>query len=94
MSNLAQWSALVGFVIPILVAVVVQSKWSRAVRTVIGVAASLVAATVTALVEAKLTAGTWATSSIWVLTTAMVSYRNIWVPLGAAPWVEQKTNVT
>lgn len=94
MSNLAQWSALVGFVLPILVSVVVQSKWSRAVRTVIGVAASLAASVVTALVESNLSGQTWATSSIWVLTTAMVSYRNIWVPIGAAPWVEKKTNVT
>lgn len=93
MSNLAQWSALVGFLIPLAIAVVQQTHWRRWVRTVIGVVCSLGAAIITAAVENRLTWNTWATSAIWIVTTAMVSYRTIWVPLGAAPTIEAKTTV-
>lgn len=92
MSNLAQWSALVGFVLPLLVAIVQQSHWSRAVRTVIGIIAVIISAGVTAFVENKLNWNNWATSLIAIATVAFTTYRNVWVPLGAADWVEAVTS--
>lgn len=92
MSNLAQWSALVGFLLPIVVAVVQQAHWSRTVRTVIGIIAAIVAAIVTAATENKLTWHTWATSLIFVSTLAFTTYRNLWVPLGALDWWEAVTS--
>lgn len=94
MTNLAQWAALVGFVTPLLVAVVQQSHWGRPVRTVIGILSVLAASVVTAAVEGHLTLHSWATSLIWVATAAYTSYTHIWVPLGAAPAIEQATTVS
>lgn len=92
MSNLAQWSALVGFLIPILVAVIQQPVFTRPVRTVIGVIMAVLAAVVTAAVQNQLTWNTWATSVIWVATFAFTTYRNVWVPLGAIDWIEALTS--
>lgn len=92
MSNLAQWSALVGFLVPILVAVIQQPRFSRPVRTVIGIVMAVAAAVVTAAVEGKLTWNTWATSVIFVVASAFTTYRNVWVPIGAADWIEAKTS--
>lgn len=94
MSNLAQWSALVGFLVPLVIAIIQQTHWGRTIRTIVGVVSSLAAAVVTAAVQNNLNWNTWATSAIWIVTTAMVSYRTIWVPLGAAPFIEAKTTTT
>ena len=93
MTNLAQWSALVGFLLPLLIAIVQQSHWSRRTRTVVGAIAVTVAALVTAATENKLNWDTWATSLIWIAVTAYTSYRNVWIPLGAAPAIEEKTTL-
>lgn len=92
MSNLSQWSALVGFLVPLAIAIVQQSSWPRVVRTIIGAIACVAAAIITALTENKLDWNTWATSVIFVATIAFTSYRNVWVPLGAIDWIEALTS--
>lgn len=88
MTDVAQWAALVGFILPLVVAIVQQSHWSRTVRTVIGAICVVVAAVVTALVEDKFNMHQWATSLIFIALTAYSSYTHIWVPIGAAPWIQ------
>jgi hypothetical protein len=92
MTNLAQWSALVGFLLPLVVAVIQRPTFSRRLRTVIGIAASAGTAVLTALIEGKLTWNNWATSFIFVAVTAWASYGHVWVPAGAAPYIEAKTS--
>lgn len=92
MSHLAQLSALVGFALPFLVAIVQQSKWSRTVRTIVGVAASVATATILAILHGDVTAHSWGTAVIGVVGAAMVSYKTIWEPIGAVPWVERVTS--
>lgn len=91
MTNLAQWSALIGFLLPILIAVVQRPSFPKWVRTVVGIVFSIGAAILTAMIENKLTWNTWATSLIFVALAAYTSYGHIWVPIGAAPYVEKKT---
>lgn len=92
LTDLVQWSALIGFLLPLLVAVVQQSHWSKAVRTVIGIIAVLVTSFVTTAVEGKLTWDRWAESLVVVFVLAMTAYKSVWVPLGAAPLIEEKTS--
>jgi hypothetical protein len=91
-SNLSQWSALVGFILPLVVAIVQQSHFSRTARTIIGAVSVVVSAVITALLQNTLDWNTWATSVIWIATTAFTAYRNVWVPLGAADWIEAVTS--
>lgn len=93
MTNLAQWSALVGLLLPLLIAVVQQTHWSSPVRTIIGVLASVIASIVTPAVYSNLNWHTWATSFITVFGAALITYKAVWVPLGAAPWIEKSTSV-
>lgn len=94
MSHLAQLSALIGFLLPWLVALVQRSTWSSTVRTIIGVAASVATATIVAILHGDVTMQTWGTAVIGVLGAAMVSYKTIWQPIGAVPWLERKTDPT
>jgi hypothetical protein len=92
LTDLVQWSALIGFLLPLLVAIVQQSHWSSKVRTIIGVIAVLVTSFVTTAVEGKLTWDRWAESLVVVFVLAMTAYKSVWVPLGAAPFIEAKTS--
>ena len=94
MSNLAQWSALVGFLLPLVIAVIQRPSFSRPVRTIIGVVFSVGAAILTALIEGNLSINSWATSLIFVAMAAYTSYTHVWVPVGAAPYVEKVTSPT
>lgn len=92
MSDLAQWSALVGFLLPLLVAVLQRPQFSQTVRTVVGICASIVAALITAWAETDLNWHTWSTAVIFIALTSWTTYKRVWVPVGAAPLIEAKTS--
>jgi hypothetical protein len=94
MSNLVQWSAIVAFVIPLVLSVLNQSKWSSQVKAGLFFAVSLVAAAGTAYFQGDLTGKRWLDSAIVIVPAAAAIYHGFWKPVGLAPAIEQKTNVT
>lgn len=90
--DLAQWSALVGFLLPLVVAVIQRPSFSKRMRTIIGIIGSVVAAFFAAWAQGKLNWEGWATSLIFISLTSWTSYLAVWVPAGAAAWVEAKTS--
>ena len=92
MSTLAQLSALVGALIPILIAVLQKTHFSRRLKTIIGAVASLAVSLVTPAVYSHLSLHSWGTSIVYVWGAALVTYMGVWVPLGAAPWIEKNIN--
>lgn len=91
-THLAQISALVGVLLPLLVAIIQQENWSAHVRTLIGVICIIVATTVTAWAEGKLNLHDWATSLITIFTLTQVSYHTLWKTTGVAPAIEHATS--
>jgi hypothetical protein len=94
MSNLVQWSAIVAFVIPLVLAFLVQSKWSARVKAIVFFAVSVVAAGGTAYFQGDLTGKRWLDSAIVILVAAAAFYHGFWKPAGVAPALEEKTNLT
>ena len=92
-SDLAQWSAFIGFLLPLLVQIVKQPWMRRWMRTVIGLVAAVLSALITAAVQNKLSWDSWATSVIFVAVTMWTSYLAVWVPLGAMNFIERKTTI-
>lgn len=92
MSQLAQISALVGAILPLVVAIVQHHKLPVWARTVIGIVASIAASLITPAVQSQLNWHTWATSLIFVAGAVYTTYAHVWVPIGAVPWIEQKTS--
>lgn len=90
-SNLTQWSALVGFALPWLVAVIKQEKWRSSIKTALGVAACAIAAAVTAYFEGKFNLRDWTTSVITIFLMTKTSYLAVWKPTGVDSAI---TNVT
>jgi general stress protein CsbA len=91
-SNLAQLSVLVGALLPFLISVLTQVKWSANVKAVIAFAIAIVASALTTWVSGNFDLHNWATSLIAVYLAAQVLYRNLWKPTGATGLVSKLTD--
>jgi hypothetical protein len=93
MSNLVQWSAIVAFIIPLVLSVLNQSKWSPRVKAGLFFAVSLVAAAGTAYFEGDLDGKPWLDSALVIVPAGAAFYHGFWKPTTIAPKIEQKTNL-
>lgn len=93
MSTFQMWALIVGFVLPPVLAVVQQSKWSSRLRAVVAFGACAVAGAGVAYFQGDLTGKRFVEAGLVVLVTAVATYRNFWRPTGIAPGIEAKTNV-
>lgn len=91
-TDLLMYSALVGFFLPPVLAIVIQTGWSEKVKAGVAFVACLIAGAGTAYLEADLDGRTWVSSALVVLTTGLATYRNFWKPTGIAPAIENATS--
>lgn len=92
-SDLLMYSALVGFLLPPVLAIVMQSSWSQQFKAVVAFVACLIAGAGTAYFDADLDGRTWVSSTLIVLTTGLATYRNFWKSTGIAPAIESATDL-
>jgi VIT1/CCC1 family predicted Fe2+/Mn2+ transporter len=92
MSNLAMWSALVGTLLPLLVAFVNRSTWSSGAKAVVAVISSAIAGTVTAWLNGELSGRDVVTAILIVATATVASYHGLWKPTTIAPAIEEATS--
>jgi hypothetical protein len=92
--TVAQWSLLVGFFLPAVLAFLIQTHWSQAVKSVVAFVACAAAAVPTAYLAGDLDGKDWFTAAIAILVVAVSTYQGFWKPTGIAPSLETKTNVT
>ena len=91
---LVLWSTIVGFVLPPVLAVVMQANWRPEVKGLVAFAACLVAATGTTALQGHLGDGTALTTSfLLIFASAIATYRLYWRPTGIAPLIERATDV-
>lgn len=84
-NDLAMFTALVGFFMPIVISVVQQPRWQPRTRTLVAILSSIIAGggTVYLTDPGMLTNGTTMTTVILtVLIASTTSYRAVWIPLG------------
>lgn len=93
MTNFQMWSLIVGFLLPPVLAVVMQSGWSDRLKAVVAFAACAVAGAGVAYFQGDLTGKRFVEAGLVVLVTAVATYRNFWRPTGISPAIETKTNV-
>lgn len=93
LTDLYMYAALVGFFLPPVLAILIQTKWSDRVKAVVAFVACLIAGAGTAYLEADLDGRTWVSASLVVLTTGYATFRNFWKPTGISPAIEKKSNV-
>lgn len=92
-STFIQINALIGIVLPLLVAIVQQGHWSTRIRVVVEVALALVAAVVSALAQNKFNLHDWAASAIMIFVMAKSTYLS-WNKAGITDAIELATSST
>lgn len=91
-TSLSQWSALVGFLLPLIVAKIQSEKWSNQVRTIVGVAACAIAAVVTAYIDKTLNLHNFVQSAIVIFLMTKTSYLAVWKPTGTTDKLERNSS--
>lgn len=89
-----RWELVGGFFLPLLIAVILQSSWSRQGRTVIGTISIIIAALIGLLLDDRFTWGRWVEASIIVMVVTIVSLYGFWHPLTITPRLERATTIT
>jgi len=82
-------SAVIGTVMPLLVALVVRSHWAGWLKAAVAVAASLLAGTLGAWAAGQLAGLPWALAVIAALAASQAAYRSWWHATGIAQCLEQ-----
>jgi len=86
------WSALVGGVAPLVVAVVQQPSWGRPVRAVVTLVLCLLFGAGTAYFNDQFNGRAIISSVLVVLFAAWTSYLGLWKPTRVAPAIEATTS--
>ena len=90
-ANLAEWSAIVAFFVPPVVAIVNRVAWPAAAKAATFFAVSLVAAAGTALFQGDLTGKRFLDSALLVVAAAAAYYHGVQKPLGITDAIETAT---
>lgn len=95
MSNLELWSGVVGFFLPLVMAVIIQTGWQQQIQAVLAFLAVLVASAVTVFLQTDdWDWSNWLNSALVILVTTISAYKGFWKPTGIAPTIEEKTSPT
>jgi hypothetical protein len=92
MGKLEMWALIIGFVMPLLIAVVQRSTWTQTVRALVMAVSSIVAGGLTAYFAGDLNGVDVTTTILLIGVTAIASYKGFWSPTGVAPKIEAATS--
>jgi hypothetical protein len=87
------WAALVGFVLPALVAIINRSEWKSWVKGIVALLASVVVGTITALLAGSFTGASWLQAISIVFAASQVAYHTWWKNSDIAGLIEQFFNI-
>lgn len=93
MTTLDMWSAVLGFVLPLAVAFINQSHWTKPLRGIVAFLISLFAAFIEVWLRGEVTLTNWVRSALVVFLAAIATYNLWWKPSLIAPKIEAATSV-
>lgn len=88
-----QWSAAVGFVLPLLVSLINREEWKPQLKALIVVLSSVAVGTITALIHGDFTGANWAGAIGIVFVSSQVAYKAWWKKSEVTAWIEEKINI-
>jgi hypothetical protein len=83
---------IVGFFLPLLLAIPMQDHWPDTIRTLFSVGAYAGAGAIVASTAGTLTGKSFWQATLEVLTLGVVGYQGVWKPSGVAPAIEAATS--
>jgi len=83
-----QWAAVVGFVLPALVAIINREPWAPWIKGLVALATSILVGTITALLAGQFTGATWFQAIVITFAASQVAYHTWWKGTEIAAWIE------
>lgn len=93
---LENWQMILAFVLPGIIAFIVQAHWPRWAKSLTMFATSLVAVLITMYLNGELndvSTATFVTKFLVVVVATIAFYNGIWKPTQVAPKIEYETTV-
>lgn len=87
----ALWLMVVSFVLPPVISIIQQTRWSARLQSVVAFLVYLVVAAVWALLNGIFSAASFVVAALVVFVIAGNSYKLLWKPTGVAPAIEAAT---
>jgi hypothetical protein len=92
-SSQQQAAVIVGFFLPLVLAIPIQGHWPNLIRTLFAVAAYAAAGAIIAAASGSFTGKDFWQVTLEVLTLGVIGYQGVWKPSGLSPVIERHTNV-
>ncbi len=92
-SSQQEAAVIVGFFLPLVLAVPIQSSWPDWAKSLFSVGCYAAAGAIVALAAGTLTGQTFWEATLTVLTLGVVGYQGVWKPTNIAPRLQQATDV-
>jgi hypothetical protein len=92
MSDAQMWALIVGFVAPLLIAVLQRPTWPDWLRSLVTVCFCAIAGTGTVYFTGNLTGRSILSATLLVFVTSIAAYKGLWKPTSVAPRIEAKTS--
>jgi hypothetical protein len=89
----ALWLIAVSFVLPNVIAIIQQSRWSARTQSLVAFGVYLVVAAVWALLNGIFSVTSLVVAALAVFVIAGNAYKLLWKPTGIAPAIEAKTPI-
>jgi len=90
---IAQWAIVLGFLMPLVVSLVVQSHWASGFKATVSLLSCLAAATVQLGIQGRLDLSHLPATALGIMALSVSFHAHFWKPTGIAPWLEQATNL-
>lgn len=87
------WTGIVSFIMPLIVSIVIQSHWSKPIKTTAAAIVCLIAAFIEVSLKGELTATNLTGSTLTILGATIVFFKGFWKPLGVADALEEQTDI-
>ena len=90
---LENWQIIVGFLLPGLLAIIIQTNWSRSLQSYVSMGIAMLASIVAALLSDKaVEVPAVIVDGLKLFAVAITAYYGLWKPTGAAPKIEAATS--
>lgn len=93
MTNQDMYAAILGTVMPAIIAFVNQRRWPNWVRGLVALGLSIITGFLASYFRGNVFGGDWVRTALVVATAAVVSYHVWWKPSTIAPAIEVATSI-
>lgn len=90
-ASIDQWTAIVGVLLPLLIAVVNRTAWGSPLRAAAALGLCLLAAAGEVWVKGQWSVGAWGQNALAIFFLVVTTYHGFWKPTGLAEAVERRT---